>query len=230
MNNLYLLINCFVLLGPLLLSFDKKVAFYKTWKALFPAQLIMMAVYIPWDMVFTDLGVWGFTPAYLTGITLGNLPIEELLFFITVPYACTFIYACVKAYFKLDMKGEVRSNILGSYATILLLIVVASYGHHYSFYTSLVSLITLIIFWNVLSRTTFWANFLVTYLIAAVPFMLVNGILTGSFIENEVVWYSSAHIFNLRIFTIPIEDSIYNFGMLLLTIGIYELLLKRLKK
>ena len=36
---------------------------------------------------------------YISGIKLFELPIEEILFFIVVPYACLFIYACMKYYF-----------------------------------------------------------------------------------------------------------------------------------
>ena len=76
MSNLYLIINILVLIGPLSLSFDKKVAFYKYLKALGLSILIMMGVYIPWDIIFTANNIWGFNDQYLTGITIVNLPLE----------------------------------------------------------------------------------------------------------------------------------------------------------
>lgn len=227
MSYLYLIINIGVLLGPLALSFDKRVAFFKSWKAFFFAMLIMMAIYIPWDMIFTHQGVWGFNEVYLSGLTMGNLPIEEVLFFVTVPYACTFIYACVSHYFQLNISDIGRKVIIG--LTILVFCMVLYLGHdqYYSFYTALCSLLTLVFFALTIKSTRFWAQFFVSYLIAMIPFLLVNGILTGTGIEDQVVWYNSEHIFNVRILTIPIEDSIYNFGMLLLTIGSFELIVKR---
>lgn len=223
MNKLYLLINLLVLLGPLTLSFDKKVAFFRTWKPLFLSILVMMLIYIPWDMFFTDQGIWGFNQNYLTGLTIGNLPVEEVLFFLTVPYACTFIYACVKAYLKVQLSTLVKVVILSLVVVILLGLMIIGHQQNYSFYTSLCTLITLLVFLILHKGNAFWGNFLVSYAIAMLPFFIVNGILTGSSIEQEVVWYNPQHIFNVRMFTIPIEDSIYNFGMLLLTIGSYEL-------
>jgi lycopene cyclase domain-containing protein len=87
------------LAGPLALSFDKKVAFFKNWKYLFPAMVIPALLYIIWDIYFTDKGVWSFNPEFITGIKLYNLPLEEVLFFFIVPYCCVFIYACIRAYF-----------------------------------------------------------------------------------------------------------------------------------
>ncbi|MFT7666352.1 MAG: lycopene cyclase domain-containing protein [Patiriisocius sp.] len=55
-----------------------------------------------------------------------------------------------------------------------------------------------------------------------IPFLIVNGVLTGSFIENEVVWYNNAENLNFRITTIPIEDTIYALGMLLTVFVLLE--------
>ena len=60
------------------------------------------------------------------------------------------------------------------------------------------------------------------YVVSWLPFLLINGALTGSFTENPVVNYNSNEITNIRIFTIPIEDSIYNLLMLLIVVFVYE--------
>ncbi|GAA4270533.1 hypothetical protein GCM10022257_26340 [Hyunsoonleella aestuarii] len=60
-----------------------------------------------------------------------------------------------------------------------------------------------------------------------IPFFIVNGILTGSFIENEVVWYNNNENLSFRLFTIPIEDSIYAFSLILMNLSILEYLEKQ---
>ena len=69
----YFIILAASLAGPLALSFDKKVAFYKNWKYLFPAMVIPALLYIAWDIYFTSKGVWSFNDRYITGIKLVNL-------------------------------------------------------------------------------------------------------------------------------------------------------------
>ena len=96
---IYLYLDLLVIAFPLLLSFDKKVAYFKTWKYLFPAILIIGAFFVLWDMQFTRMNIWSFNQKYLLGIYMYNLPIEEVLFFIVVPFSCVFIYEVLKAYF-----------------------------------------------------------------------------------------------------------------------------------
>jgi lycopene cyclase domain-containing protein len=63
-----------------------------------------------------------------------------------------------------------------------------------------------------------------------VPFSLINGVLTGGMIDKPIVWYNSNEILNIRIGTIPIEDTIYCLTMLLLTVVIYETMKVRFEK
>ena len=64
--------------------------------------------------------------------------------------------------------------------------------------------------------------FFPVFAILLVPFFIVNGILTGSFINDEVVWYNNAENLGIRIGTVPIEDSIYALGMLLTVFVLME--------
>ena len=98
---LYWLMHAFSFIPVFLLSFDKKVAFFKTWKHLFPALLTVAVIFWIWDIFKTHSQVWGFNPMYYTRL-LVNLPIEEWLFFISFPFCSVFIYACLDAYFPND--------------------------------------------------------------------------------------------------------------------------------
>jgi len=88
----YLLIDALIILFPLLLSFKWKFAYYRYFKALFPAIAVVGIGYILWDAIVTARGDWFFNYTYLSGISILGLPIEEILFFVVVPYSCIFIY------------------------------------------------------------------------------------------------------------------------------------------
>lgn len=83
----YLLINFFVLLIPLVYTFHHKLMFHKEYPSFFTSTFIVGAIFVVWDVYFTNSGFWGFNPNYITGLTLFSLPIEEVLFFFCIPYA-----------------------------------------------------------------------------------------------------------------------------------------------
>ena len=84
----YLLINFFSILIPFLFSFERRIFFFKKMRALLPALIITGAFFIIWDHLMTVWNVWGFNREYLIGYYLWDLPIEEWLFFFTIPYSC----------------------------------------------------------------------------------------------------------------------------------------------
>tara|TARA_B100001564_G_scaffold12548_2_gene10029 strand:- start:18546 stop:18752 length:207 start_codon:yes stop_codon:yes gene_type:complete len=61
------------------------------------------------------------------------------------------------------------------------------------------------------------------------PFFIVNGILTGSLIENQVVWYNNLENLGIRMGTIPVEDTIYAYSMILMNLSLYEYFTKKYK-
>lgn len=219
---LYLYLNIFTILFPLLLSFDKKVAFYKNWPALFPAILVNAVIFMVWDSWFTGLGVWGFNEEYLTGIYIANLPLEEVLFFITVPYACVFIYDVLNAYIDKDLLQPYARGIALILMLTLPLIAVFQMEKLYTSITfcalALLHLIHLRFF-----GTRHLGRFYLMYVVHLVPFLLVNGVLT----YLPIVWYNNSYNLGLRIVSIPVEDTMYSMLMLLLTISVYEGLRER---
>lgn len=65
----------------------------------------------------------------------------------------------------------------------------------------------------VVLKSKYLGRFYLAYLVLLIPFSLVNGILTGTGIEEEVVWYNNSENISVRMLTIPLEDVFY--GMLL---------------
>jgi lycopene cyclase domain-containing protein len=215
----YLLIDLGTILVPLIFSFHPKLNFHKTWKAYWPANLIVTVLFIGWDMLYTKLGVWGFNENYTCSLKLLNLPIEEILFFICVPYASVFTYHCFKLFFK-----KIKINSL--YVSVFLIVGLSITGLIFisKLYTAVtfLSLCCLIIYLFFFKKAKWLPHFYFSYLIILLPFFIVNGILTGSWIDEPIVWYNNAENMNVRIFTIPFEDIFYGMLLLLLNTWLYE--------
>ena len=209
----YLILDVLSVTFPFLLSFDKKVAFYKTWRYLFPAMFIVGLFFIAWDVLFTAKGVWGFNPTYITGITIVNLPIEEVLFFICVPYSCVFIYEVCNAYIKQDLIGANAKHISFIISLICIIICILYYNKTYTIVNVGISLL-LVLFATFIYKFKNLGRFYVAYLVSLIPFLICNGILT----VLPIVTYNNNENMDLRIYTIPLEDTLYCLSLLLSTI------------
>ncbi|MES2556197.1 MAG: lycopene cyclase domain-containing protein [Bacteroidota bacterium] len=226
--SLYLWIIAGSISGPLLLSFDKKVRFFSYWKALLPAIIAVAIGFLCWDEYFARLGVWGFTSTHVTGIYFGKLPLEECLFFLIVPYACVFVYEVIKAYFP-----KRKTAVFARLFAFLMVFSGMYLGTVYldNWYTSSACILSsmLIIGLYFVGKAPWFGDFAVMFSVVLIPFLIVNGFLTGMFTEDPVVWYNSEHIMGFRIGTIPLEDIYYNLCLLLPIVVIYEWLKTRFK-
>jgi len=221
MDYLYLLLNLGSLSVPFIFSFHPKLKFYKYWKSLFLGIIISMLIFIPWDVFFTKYGIWGFNDTYFLGIKLFHLPLEEWLFFICIPYACVFTHYALLYYFP-KMKLPESSTKKISYIFICLLIITSllNYDKWYTLINFLLGAILTV--YVLVKKVNILQQYYLTFLVMLIPFFLVNGILTGGFIESEVVWYNNNENLGIRLFTIPIEDTIYAFTLILLSLSVIE--------
>jgi lycopene cyclase domain-containing protein len=221
-----LTIDLATILVPFLFSFYKPADFSKKWKYLFPAILIPGIIFITWDEVFTQLGVWGFSQQYLSGIYIGNLPLEEILFFICIPYACVFTYEALNYLIKKDLlqsSAKIISVILIISCLVLGFLNITKWYSSVTF-LGLASYIALLQFvW----RATYLGRFYFSFLFILIPFFIVNGILTGSWIDDPVVWYNNDENLGVRMGTIPVEDVFYGMLLLLMNVSVFEWLQRK---
>lgn len=220
MKPLYFLLHVFTVSFPLIRSFEPKIQFAKKWKALFPAIFIAASFFLLWDVYFTKSGVWGFNNRYLLGMYLFRLPIEEWLFFFSVPFASVFIYECVVYFWpSLPFSKEMRALTLLT-GSCLLLLSILNDSKMYTFWNFLFSGAFLT---GIAIKNPSWlGHFWIAYFIHLIPFLFVNGILTGSLLKEPIVWYNNDENLNIRLLTIPIEDTIYALLLLLMNITFYE--------
>lgn len=221
MDYLYLLLNLGSVSVPFIFSFHPKLKFYNYWKPLALGILISMLIFIPWDVFFTKQGIWGFNDTYFLGPKFFGLPFEEWLFFICIPYACVFTHYALLYYFpKMALSESTTKLISYVFIGLLSILSILNYDKWYTLINFSVAAILLSIV--IIKKPSLLQSYYLTFLVMLIPFFIVNGILTGSFIENEVVWYNNNENLGIRLFTIPIEDSVYAFTLILISIFTIE--------
>ncbi len=205
----YLLLNGLIICIPLLLSFEHRVYYVGLWPAVFLSILVVGGLYVLWDAYVTKRGDWRFNKKYLTGYRLFGLPIEEILFFVTAPFSCIFIYEAIQYLVPLSLLP------FHSFFYILVGMACLFFAWRYKRkdYTRTVMTVTgiSIIVFSFLGEFMLATNhFWITMGLSFIAFYIFNGYLTGI----PIVIYNPEAITGRRIKTIPIEDFFYNFAML----------------
>ena len=221
----YLAINFFTIIICFIFSFHPKIKFHRHFKAFLFSSIIVALFFIAWDVWFTANGVWWFNDKYLIGKRLFGLPIEELLFFICIPFSCVFTYFCLDKFFKLNWKLSIEKIfvIISIIACIILAIIFKD--KIYSLITFLTTAITLMVLYFVLKvKWISKASFI--YLVLMPGFLAVNGILTGTGLDSPIVNYNPKDFIGFRILTIPIEDTVYGYEMILWNLFFFHKLKK----
>ncbi len=220
-NLTYILIDIGAFIIPFIFSFHPKIKFYKEWDAFWPANLIVTLFFLLWDIYYTKIGVWGFNDHYILGFKFFGLPLEEILFFICIPYSSVFTYHCFKLFYP-------KLSILFSYRLISIVLFVALIISGSVFISKLYTGVTFIFLalviaiTSTINRSNWLAHFYFTFLVILLPFFVVNGILTGTGIDEPVVWYNDNENMGIRILTIPFEDVFYGMLLLMLNTFVFE--------
>lgn len=202
--------------------------FIKNWKAILLSLTIVASVFLIWDAIFTSNGVWGFNSDYHLPYLIFGMPIEEWLFFFCIPYASVFIHYALKFYkpnLLLPMKFTKWFTIV--LLAILISVLFFNTDKAYTFVNYSFLVFTLIL--GLLFGIPHLQRFYIAFLIILIPFFIVNGVLTGTGIENPVVWYNDAENLGLRLLTIPIEDIGYAFTMLFGNVLLIEYFKRKFK-
>ena len=217
----YLILDLACLLIPFGFSFYPKYNFGAKWKLLIPAIGLPAIVFIVWDFIFTEIGVWGFNPRYVSGVHIGNLPIEEILFFICIPYACIFTYNAVNFYQNQDPLPDSGRRVTWVLIAGLFVVGFINYNRLYTSVT-FISMASFLLFHQLVVRSRYLGRFYFAYIFILIPFFVVNGILTGTGLPEPVVWYNNNENLGIRMMTIPFEDAFYGMLLILMNVTIFE--------
>lgn len=228
MQYTYLLINLAIIIGPLAFTFHRKIKYYTQLLIVAKTTFFVSTTYICLDVFAHKIGFWDYSPLRTTAISIFDLPLGEVLFFITIPYSCLFVWVILKTHTK---KVVHNHNYLFLFIQVLsLLLIVIGYtfglGRYYLETLGLIILIVIAYKYNliVLFRSRQYYLFLI---FGFTVFLLFNYLLTS----YPVVVYDDSFSSGIRLATIPLEDFFYNFSLLSTYIIVFEYIAsKRINK
>ncbi|MBK7632434.1 MAG: lycopene cyclase domain-containing protein [Ignavibacteriales bacterium] len=222
MKTEYLIFNIIVFAGPLLFGAMRPFYFINKWKYTIVPILIPAIFFLIWDSIVAD-SHWHFNDKYVLGITFFNLPIEEILFFISVPFACLFTWEMIIR--RSEGKELLWINKIRLYLYLLIPIGIWFFisGKHYTglaiSFLGLAVLLDQLLNTNIIFQKRFYL-----YLLLVIFFTLIfNGYLTW----RPVVTYSVQYQLDFRIFTIPIEDFVYGTALIFMNTSIYQKIINK---
>lgn len=218
----YLLFNIFCFISPIVTSTLLPVKKIRINIRAFALAILLPAVaFIVYDVLATNV-FWSFNQKYILGLTLFSVPFEEILFFITVPSACLFLWIHI----QYRMKKETISSLLPKSLAIILLVVGLFSLFNGLLYTGsvLIILAGVMILDSFMSAHIFrkkqWYMFLILVILLTLIF---NYYLTA----RPIVLYSQDYRTGLMILTIPIEDFIFGLGLISMNAVLYKVLSER---
>ena len=218
----YFKILLFSFIIPFIFSFHPKILFYKKFKILIKSIFLTSIPFILWDIIFTSYNIWGFNKLYTSSFYIINLPIEEILFFIIIPFVCLYTHYVLERYniSLFNIENWILINRILS--IILLIIALINFYKAYTFFCCLFcSLLMLTV--EIKKIKINYNIFYTSFILIMIPFTIVNGALTGLFYEQLVVWYNNSENTGIRLFTIPIEDIIYAYQLILSNLVIFKI-------
>ena len=94
----YLGVLAACLLAVLPLELYLRTGVLRRWRRLLLTLAPVLVVFLAWDVWAIGRGHWSYDPSQTVGVVLpGDLPLEELLFFVVVPYCSILALEAVRA-------------------------------------------------------------------------------------------------------------------------------------
>ncbi|HRB71991.1 lycopene cyclase domain-containing protein [Flavobacterium sp. WV_118_3] len=221
MEYTYSLILFFTVIICFIASFDKRIGFNRHFGAFIKAAILVAIPFIAWDIYFTASNVWWFNTDYTLGITIAGLPLEEMLFFIFIPFSCVFTYYSIDKYYKWDSLSALNNILVFVSVIVLSLVALLNTDKLYTLVTAVATILTLV-YLHFVVRAVWITKASLVFTILMLGFFPVNGILTGTGIESPIVNYNPKEFLGIRMLTIPVEDAVYGYTQFLLVLYFFK--------
>ena len=92
----YLLVLGACVLGTLPLELFVGVRVYRQWRRLLLTLVPVLLVFVTWDVLAIIARQWSFDPRQILGLFVGDVPVEELLFFVVIPTCSVLAFEAVR--------------------------------------------------------------------------------------------------------------------------------------
>lgn len=218
-NFLYLFLLLIFVVIPLALSLKNRIRFAAKFKYLLPAILFAAAIFIIWDIRFTEFGIWSLNTNFLTGLKILDLPIEKWVSFFIIPYTSLYIYEILNQ--KL-LQFDKPNLFLALSLVLLVVFVLLAYFFRQKLFTFFTFFLLSIYFGYTIFRNRFkkhYTKFYGTFFIVLIPYLIFSELL-----YPDILSYDAAHIIGIRLINTPVENLGYLFLLLLMITTIYEYL------
>lgn len=107
----YLAVMAFIFAGTVWLEFALRTRVYRRWRRLLLTVLPVAVVFALWDVYAIGAGHWWFDESMITGVRLpGDLPVDEVVFFLMVPIAAVLTLEAVRSATGLPVGDEERGE------------------------------------------------------------------------------------------------------------------------
>lgn len=221
MSYTYLLVNLLTVIICFVASFDRRIRFDRHFGAYLKAAVLAAIPFIAWDVWFTAHGVWWFNENYTLGLNIAGLPLEEWLFFFCIPFSCVFTFYCLEKFFDLSWADRFSGILAGLAVSVCFVVAVLFREKMYPLVTAL-STIVVVLYLYFIAKVKWLGRASFAFLVLMPGFFFTNGILTGTGLASPIVNYNPAQILNIRMLTIPIEDSVYGYTQFLLVVFLFR--------
>ena len=81
---------------PFFVSFWPPLRLWRNWRALLYSIGSVVLIFGGWDVLATWRGHWYFNPNGVGSFMVANLPLEEVLFFVVIPFCCIFTWEAIQ--------------------------------------------------------------------------------------------------------------------------------------
>lgn len=213
---IYIIFNTAVLLPVIILSLIYDVKLHTKWRQFVWIFATVSIPFILWDVWAANNGHWLFSDIYILKYRIFGLPIEEILFFLTVPIAMVYVWLVIIKYIPNKKTNKYIARLaVGTIGLASLIFAVDNWQLGYTRSAGVVSFIVslALMFNKIIYTSRFW----IFQVIHAVLFLMFNTFLTAL----PVISYGVNSITGFRVGSIPIEDFLFSYILVSASIMVF---------